>query len=270
MDLVNQEKSALQREIERLTGLVLNQSTTATAQEDLRQRRSPASGDNDGDSTPPTASAESKANGMRSLFRLDLTKIGPSEHHDRIEFIHETPDKKCEKGPRADRRGISSNRKSETCLTEPKATRTSWPMVPFRYGAKQDSKKEEMPSDMNMSVSPQKAETSLYHKLRSKMSQSFTDVQERFGGRTNREQASVLNQTMPEQLVRPESPMKMLSLTSRRHFSSASKKKPLFVPGVSAVTEVGEEDDEEDQGAISRHDGCETESACYCPSKSVL
>ena len=53
MDLVNQEKDVLQREIDRLTQLVLNQSTTAasTADED-GQRRSPASDDLDCADTP--------------------------------------------------------------------------------------------------------------------------------------------------------------------------------------------------------------------------
>ena len=75
---------------------MLNQSTAGTTA-DTPQRYSPASGDVDGFGTPLTASAESKGNTMKSMFHLDLMKIGPEDSQPRVEFIHETPDKKAEK-----------------------------------------------------------------------------------------------------------------------------------------------------------------------------
>lgn len=95
--MINQEKSALQREIERLSSLLLNQSTTVTAHDEVPHRRSPTSGDIDGDSTPRIeVLAEPNALKTHGLFRLDLTKIGPTENQDQLDFIHETPDKKRE------------------------------------------------------------------------------------------------------------------------------------------------------------------------------
>lgn len=65
----------LEKEIERLTNAVLNESTTLTAADEFLQRRSPISGA-DGTNTPLTVA--SKSNDLPSFFHLDLTKIGPS------------------------------------------------------------------------------------------------------------------------------------------------------------------------------------------------
>lgn len=83
------------------------------------------------------------------------------------------------------------------------------------------------------------------------MNMSFSNVQELFGGLTNRGEQNnkVLNQTMPEQLVPAvDSPIKTSSPIRRRHYASASKKKPVFVPG---VTEVDDEEDEDDRRVIT-------------------
>ena len=56
--------------------------------------------------------------------------------------------------------------------------------------------------------------------------------------------------------VPDDTPMKTLPLTSRRHFKSSSKKKPVFIPGVTTVEEVGEEEDQDDHDIIQLR-GCD-------------
>lgn len=54
---------------------------------------------------------------------------------------------------------------------------------------------------------------------------------------------------MPEQPIGMESPLKYLSLTSRGRGASSSKKKAkVFVPGVTEVTEDGDDDDGDEDG----------------------
>lgn len=65
-----------------------------------------------------------------------------------------------------------------------------------------------------------------------------------YGGHTQREPgARVLNQSMPEQLMHADLSSKYLSMTSRQIGGSSNKKKQIFIPG---VTEVTEDDDEEE------------------------
>lgn len=70
-----------------------SRSTSATGTDEDNKRRSIVNADIDGPSTPLTAS-ESKTPSGLAQFQLDLTKIGPNDCQDRVEFIHETPDKK--------------------------------------------------------------------------------------------------------------------------------------------------------------------------------
>ena len=141
MDLVNQEKSLLQREIERLTNLVLNQSATAatTADED-GSRRSPAIDDLDGGNTPQTPSCPQKADGLLDLFQLDLSEKRTSDGHVKVEIIHETPPKK--KGEKKKKKSIASKRSgkknsnsnSAQSFKEKLSLRKSLPMPFGRYG----------------------------------------------------------------------------------------------------------------------------------------
>lgn len=52
--------------------------------------------------------------------------------------------------------------------------------------------------------------------------------------------------------MKPETPVKRMSFKGRRQFASACKQKrnQLYVPGVTAVTEVGEEEDSDDNRSL--------------------
>ena len=73
--MVNQERDLLQKEIDRLTSLVLNQQRGETRWDTLK--RTPTLGEVDIAITPVTASGDSKADGVGSFLKLDLMKVDP-------------------------------------------------------------------------------------------------------------------------------------------------------------------------------------------------
>lgn len=125
--------------------------------------------------------------------------------------------------------------------------------MPFSNGNKSASAKKEENNCETESASPSKVEAGLYRKLRSKMNQSITDMQGMFGSRGGRDDARVLSRTLPAESDGTETPAKKLRLKGRRSFAS-TKKRPLFIPGVTAVTEVGAEDDSDDDGTMTQRD----------------